>query len=50
VVEHWDNGLDSFIPSAMLEQEAHRLGLQERTLPGSAIGSPQYLQIRESMA
>src|ERR1035441_2315002 len=40
VVEHWVSGLGSFIPSAMLDQKAHRLGLQERTLPGLAIGSP----------
>ena len=33
------------IPSAILEQEAHTLGLRERTLPLSPIGSPQHLQI-----
>jgi hypothetical protein len=38
------------MPSAMLEQEAHTLGLREPRLPLSVIGSPQLLQIREFMA
>lgn len=42
--------LDSSIPSAMLEQEAHTLGLRERTMPRSAIRSPQHMQIREFIA
>ena len=50
MVERWGDGLDSFIPSAILEQEAHRLGLGESMLTFSAIGSPQHLQIRGFMA
>jgi hypothetical protein len=50
VMENWGNRLDSFIPSALLDQKVHRLGLQERTSPHSTISSPQHLQIRESMA
>ena len=38
---------DSSIPSARLEQEAHTLGLRERTLPRSDIRSPQHLHILE---
>ena len=38
------------MPSAMLEQEAHTLGLRERALLLSAIGSPQHLQIRQFMS
>ena len=34
----------------MLEQEAHTLGLRERVLPVSGIGSPQHLQTREFIA
>jgi hypothetical protein len=34
------------IPSAMLEQEGHTLGLRESSLPCRAIGSPQQIQIR----
>jgi len=35
----------SSIPSAMLEQDAQRLGFLERIFPGSAIRSPQQMQI-----
>ena len=42
--------LNSSMPSAMLEQEAHTLGLRERTLPCSSIRSPQHTQIRDFMA
>jgi hypothetical protein len=41
--------LESSIPSAMLEQEAHMLGLRATTLPCSVIRSPQHMQIREFM-
>ena len=33
------------VPSARLEQEAHRLGLAERDLAAWAIGSPQQMQM-----
>ena len=42
--------LDSSTQSARLEQEAHALSLRQRTLAASAIGSPQYRQIREFTA
>src|SRR5579883_993925 len=35
----------SSIPSARLEQEAHRFGLRDNTLPNALIGSPQQMQI-----
>ena len=38
------------MPSARLEQAAHTLGLRERTLPRSAIRSPQHLQTWKFMA
>jgi hypothetical protein len=37
--------LVSSIPSAMLEQDAQRLGFLERIFPGSAIRSPQQMQM-----
>jgi hypothetical protein len=35
---------DSSMPSARLEQDAHRFGLRERRLPLSGMGSPQQMQ------
>jgi hypothetical protein len=42
--------LEASIASAMLEQEAHTLGLRENELPFPYIGSPQQMQMREFMA
>jgi hypothetical protein len=42
-------GLDS-IPSAMLEQEAHMLGLRDNAFPCRGIRSPQQMQTVGSIA
>jgi hypothetical protein len=36
----------SFIPSARLEQDAHKFGLRESVAGCSGMGSPQQIQIR----
>jgi hypothetical protein len=38
--------LSSLIPSARLEQDAHRLGFRERDVVCSTMDSPQQMQIR----
>jgi hypothetical protein len=40
-------GVESSMPSAMLEQQAQTFGLRDLAFSSSDIGSPQHLQIQE---